>query len=407
MRAHRPSLRRGRYRRAARVSDFDWGVIARSWPFLAEGMALSALLVAVATAGGLVLGFGLALMRRSRHALIAAPATAYVTVMRTVPLILVLFWFYFLVPLVIGRPVGSLASALIAFVLFEAAFYCEIIRSAIGSVRAGQTEAALATGMKRWQVMRYIVLPQGLKAMTPLLLNQIIIVFQDTSLVYVVALRDFMTTASVVASRDGRPTEMYTLVAVVYLAICFSLSKAVEHYGKARATMIVLENVSKSYGRTAGPARLQRDRPPRRGGRRLRPVGIGQEHADQVHQRSRTDRSRHDHRRRRLGHRPAHRPAGAAHPHRHGVPELRALSAHDGAAERQPGADPRPEALARRGRRALRAAARARRPGRASWRAAPTSSPAASSSASRSRARWRWTRRRCCSTSRPRRSTPR
>ena len=218
------------------MSDFDWGVIARSWPFLAEGMALSALLVAVATAGGLVLGFGLALMRRSRHALVAAPATAYVTVMRTVPLILVLFWFYFLVPLVIGRPVGSLASALIAFVLFEAAFYCEIIRSAIGSVRAGQTEAALATGMKRWQVMRYIVLPQGLKAMTPLLLNQVIIVFQDTSLVYVVALRDFMTTASVVASRDGRPTEMYTLVAVVYLAICFSLSKAVEHYAKARAT---------------------------------------------------------------------------------------------------------------------------------------------------------------------------
>jgi len=217
------------------VSDFDWGVIARSWPFLAEGMALSALLVAVATAGGLVLGFGLAMMRRSRHALIAAPADGYVTVMRTVPLILVLFWFYFLVPLVIGRPVGSLGSALIAFVLFEAAFYCEIIRSAIGSVPAGQTYAALATGMKRWQVMRYVVLPQGLKAMTPLLLNQVIIVFQDTSLVYVVALRDFMTTASVVASRDGRPTEMYTLVAVVYLAICFSLAKVVERLGKRRA----------------------------------------------------------------------------------------------------------------------------------------------------------------------------
>ena len=218
------------------MSDFDWGVIVRSWPFLAEGMALSALLVAVATAGGLVLGFGLALMRRSRHAIVAAPAAAYVTVMRTVPLILVLFWFYFLVPLVIGRPVGSLASALIAFVLFEAAFYCEIVRSAIGSVRAGQTEAALATGMKPWQAMRYIVLPQGIRAMTPLLLNQVIIVFQDTSLVYVVALRDFMTTASVVASRDGRPTEMYTLVAVIYLAICFSLAKAVESLARRRAT---------------------------------------------------------------------------------------------------------------------------------------------------------------------------
>ncbi|MDQ6638700.1 MAG: amino acid ABC transporter permease [Pseudomonadota bacterium] len=217
------------------MSDFDWSVIARSWPFLAEGMALSALLVAVATAGGLAFGFGLALMRRSDHAFIAAPAAAYVTVMRTVPLILVLFWFYFLVPLVIGRPVGSLASALIAFVLFEAAFYCEIIRAGIGSVRAGQTEAALATGMRRWQVLRHVVLPQGLRAMTPLLLNQVIIVFQDTSLVYVVALRDFMTTASVVAARDGRPTEMYTLVAVVYLAICFSLSKAVERYRKGRS----------------------------------------------------------------------------------------------------------------------------------------------------------------------------
>ena len=216
------------------MSGFDWGVIARSWPFLAAGMALSLLLVAVATAGGMVLGFGLALMRRSAHAAIAAPATAYVTVMRTVPLILVLFWFYFLVPLVIGRPVGSLAAALIAFVLFEAAFYCEIIRAGMASVRAGQIEAALATGMRRWQVMRHVIVPQGLRAMTPLLLNQIIIVFQDTSLVYVVALRDFMTTASVVASRDGRPTEMYSLVAVVYLAICFSLSKAVGHYAEAR-----------------------------------------------------------------------------------------------------------------------------------------------------------------------------
>ena len=216
------------------MSNFDWGVIARSWPFLAEGMALSALLVAVATAEGLLLGFALALMRLSSRPFIAAPAAGYVTLMRSVPLVLVLFWFYFLVPLVIGRPIGSLVSALIAFVLFEAAFYCEIIRAGIGSVRSGQTEAALATGMRHGQALRLIVMPQALRAMTPLLLNQIIIVFQDTSLVYVVALRDFMTAASVVAARDGRPTEMYTLVAVVYLAICFSLSKTVDHYRKGR-----------------------------------------------------------------------------------------------------------------------------------------------------------------------------
>ena len=126
----------------------------------------------------------------------------------------------------------------------------------------------------------YVVLPQGLRAMTPLLLNQVIIVFQDTSLVYVVALRDFMTTASVVASRDGRPTEMYTLVAVVYLAICFSLSKAVERYGKGpRRDDRARERPA---SRTGAPQVLRdctRDRPPRRGGRRLRPVGLGQEHA--------------------------------------------------------------------------------------------------------------------------------
>src|SRR5258708_21986317 len=197
-------------------------------------MALSALLVAVATAGGLVLGFALALMRLSDRAFIAAPAIGYVTLMRSVPLVLVLFWFYFLVPLAIGRPIGSLASALIAFVLFEAAFYCEIIRAGIGSVRAGQTQAALATGMRRGQALRLIVLPQAFRAMTPLLLNQIIIVFQDTSLVYVVALRDFMTAASVVAARDGRPAEMYTLVAIVYLAICLSLSQAVDRYRSSR-----------------------------------------------------------------------------------------------------------------------------------------------------------------------------
>jgi glutamate/aspartate transport system permease protein len=217
------------------VSDFDWAIVWREWPFLAQGLALSALLVVVATVGGLVLGGGLALMRQSSRPWLAAPAASYVTVMRSLPLVLVLFWFYFLVPLALGYPVGALASALVAFVLFEAAFYCEIIRAGIASVRVGQTQAALATGMRRAQVFRLIVGPQALRAMVPLLMNQIIIVFQDTSLVYVVALRDFMTAASVVADRDGRPTEMYTVIAVVYLAICFSASKAVEIYQKGHA----------------------------------------------------------------------------------------------------------------------------------------------------------------------------
>jgi len=201
--------------------QFDWNIIVSSAGFLANGLALSALLVAVGTAGGLLLGGGLALMRLSSRRILSAPAAAYVTVMRAVPLVLVLFWFYFLMPLAIGRPIGALSSALTAFVLFEAAFYCEIIRAGIESVSPGQTMAAAATGLRWGQILRMVILPQALTAMVPLLLNQIIILFQDTSLVYVVALRDFMTTASVVADRYGRPIEMYTSVAVVYFIICF------------------------------------------------------------------------------------------------------------------------------------------------------------------------------------------
>ncbi|HEX7386673.1 MAG TPA: amino acid ABC transporter permease [Castellaniella sp.] len=217
------------------MNGFDWSIIVRNWQYLGQGMLLSLMLVVVASAGGIALGFGLALMRLSRSRVLAGFATSYVTVMRSVPLILVLFWFYFLVPLVIGHPISALGSALVAFVLFEAAFYCEIVRAGILSVRRGQTEAALATGMQPSQALWLVVIPQAIRAMVPLVINQIVIVFQDTSLVYVVALTDFMTAASVVAQRDNRPIEVYTFVAVVYLVICFVLSRSVAFY-KARGS---------------------------------------------------------------------------------------------------------------------------------------------------------------------------
>ena len=107
-------------------ATFDASVILKAWPFLLEGLGLSLMLTLVAMAGGLVLGLFLALARRSRHRLLAGAAAAYVNGFRAVPLILVIFWFYFLVPLIVGRPVGALTSALIAFTLFEAAYYSEI-----------------------------------------------------------------------------------------------------------------------------------------------------------------------------------------------------------------------------------------------------------------------------------------
>ncbi len=218
----------------AAVPWFDTAVVLRNLPFLAQGLALSLLLVLVATAGGLVLGTLLACLRAYGPAPLRAAAAAYIAVMRALPLILVLFWFYFLVPLLLGRPVGALASALTAFVLFEAAFYAEIVRAGLEGIRPGQREAALASGLRPFQALRLVLLPQAARAMGPLVLNQVVLVFQDTSLVYVVSLRDLLTTANIVATRDGRALEMFSTVALVYLAICLPAALLLRHAMHAR-----------------------------------------------------------------------------------------------------------------------------------------------------------------------------
>ncbi|QRF63025.1 amino acid ABC transporter permease [Variovorax paradoxus] len=216
-------------------ATFDASVILKAWPFLLEGLGLSLMLTLVAMAGGLVLGLFLALARRSRHRLLAGAAAAYVNGFRAVPLILVIFWFYFLVPLIVGRPVGALTSALIAFTLFEAAYYSEIIRAGLQSVRMGQWQAAAASGLRPAQALRYVVLPQALRNMTPVLITQAIVLFQDTSLVYVISLRDFMTSTSIVANRDNRLVEMYLFAALVYFVLCASLSLAAHLAAKRRS----------------------------------------------------------------------------------------------------------------------------------------------------------------------------
>jgi glutamate/aspartate transport system permease protein len=192
------------------------------------------LLTGLAIVGGIILGTLLALMRLSDVLPLSLFAAAYVNLIRSVPLILVIFWFYFLVPLALGRPIGSFYSALIAFVLFEAAYYSEIIRAGIQSVRKGQVHAGQATGLGYWQIQRFIVLPQAFRNMIPILVTQGIILFQDTSLVFVVSLRDFMTVSSIVARTEGRLVEMYVFAALVYFVICFAGSLFVRRLQKAR-----------------------------------------------------------------------------------------------------------------------------------------------------------------------------
>lgn len=209
------------------LADFDAAVLLRSLPILWNGMLLTLQLTAMAVVGGLLLGIVLAGIRLSKVKPLAWAAAAYVNFLRSMPLILVIFWFYTLVPRIIGHSVSGFDSVLIAFIMFEAAYYSEIIRAGISSVRRGQIAAATALGLTYIQAMRYVVLPQAIRNMIPALLSQSILMFQDTSLVYVVGLRDFLTSADIVASRDYRPIEMYLTVALVFLIFCFSASRLV------------------------------------------------------------------------------------------------------------------------------------------------------------------------------------
>lgn len=219
------------------LPDIDFNVIARSLPYLfQQGMSFTLTLTALAALGGLVLGTLLALMRLSTLPILAPLATGYVNLMRSLPLVLVIFWFYFLVPFVgqvilrADRPVevGAFASALITFTLFEAAYFSEIMRAGIQSIPRGQLAAGYAIGLTYWQVMGYIIVPQAVRNMLPVILTQTIILFQDTSLVYVISITDFLGAASNVAQRDGRLIEMYVFAALVYFAISFSASRLVK-----------------------------------------------------------------------------------------------------------------------------------------------------------------------------------
>jgi glutamate/aspartate transport system permease protein len=215
------------------MGGYDWDVIERSLPYLfREGMTFSVTLTLLAMTGGIIFGTLLAMMRLASFKPISMIAGAYVNLMRSIPLVLVIFWFFFLVPYIgawiLREPnpikVGAFYSALVTFTMFEAAYYCEIMRAGIQSVARGQVWSGYALGLNYGQTMGYIVLPQAFRNMIPVLLTQTIVLFQDTSLVYVISATDFLGAASKIANRDYRLVEMYTFAAAVYFVICFSLS---------------------------------------------------------------------------------------------------------------------------------------------------------------------------------------
>ena len=222
------------------MDDLDFDVIARTWPYLLSGLRYTLQLTVVAALGGILFGTLLAMARLSSFKPLTIVAAAYVNLMRSIPLLLVIFWFYFLMPVIVQsitgavRPVqmGADRSAYITFILFEAAFFCEIMRAGIQSIPKGQVHAANALGLNYWQTMQLVVLPQAFRNMLPILMTQVIVLFQDVSLVSLLNVTDFVGASVKIAQRDSRVVELYLFVAIVYFTICFTLSILVKQLQK-------------------------------------------------------------------------------------------------------------------------------------------------------------------------------
>jgi glutamate/aspartate transport system permease protein len=206
------------------LSFYNWELFTN---YILKGLLFSFQLTVLATIGGIVVGTFLALMRLSGQPALFYPATLYVNTMRSIPLVMVILWFFLLIPMLIGTPIGADLSATITFIAFEAAFFSEIVRAGIQSVPRGQVYAGDALGMTYGQNMRLIVLPQAFRNMIPVFMTQTIILFQDTSLVYAIGAYDLLKGFEIAGKNYGRPIETYVLAAATYFAICFSLSKAV------------------------------------------------------------------------------------------------------------------------------------------------------------------------------------
>ena len=207
----------------------SWNVVSN---FIVKGLIFSVQLTLIAMVGGIALGTILALMRLSGKKWLVAVAAFYVNTLRSIPLVMVILWFFLLIPLLIGRPMGAELSAIITFTVFEAAYYSEIMRAGIQSVPKGQVHAGYAVGMTYAQCMQLIVLPQAFRNMLPVLLTQTIILFQDTSLVYAIGAYDLLKGFEVAGKNFNRPVETYLVAAVVYFIICFSLSMLVRQLQK-------------------------------------------------------------------------------------------------------------------------------------------------------------------------------
>ena len=230
------------------MPDLDFSIIMPNLPILMQGLWVTARITLTAIVFGILIGTMLAVGRSSPFWILRTVSKLYVNTFRSIPLVMVLLWFFLIVPQFLAKGMEVMpqfvldilhitpqtdirfASALFAFALFEAAYYSEIIRAGINSISRGQSEAALALGMTRGQSLRLIILPQAFKVMTPLLLTQAVILFQDTALVYIIGLRDFFRTGTNIGKTYGNEVEMVLFTGLIYFIICSCMSLMVYYY---------------------------------------------------------------------------------------------------------------------------------------------------------------------------------
>ncbi len=209
-------------------------VIVRNLPYLMEGFKVTLYLAAISIVLSFFLGTFLGMARIAKSALIRIPATVYIEVVRGTPLIMVIFWIFFLLPIVVGHSIEPFTSAVAAFVIFTSAYIAEIVRAGIQSIPAGQVEAALSSGLNYWQTMRHVVLPQAITKMIPPLVGQFIALFKDTSLAYIIGVLELTRRATIVNNREFRSFEIFTCVALIYFVVCYGMSRYAKFLEKRR-----------------------------------------------------------------------------------------------------------------------------------------------------------------------------
>ena len=204
--------------------------IINNLPYLLKGFLINLELAICALAGGIFLGILVGLGRISKNVWVYHSVTLYVNFIRNIPLILVIFWFYFIMPILVGKPLNPFISAASSFVVFEATYFGEIFRAGFQSISRDLVSAAYSTGLTSTQTARYILVPIAIRRMLPSMITQSIITFQDTSLAYVIGLQELVRRTTIVDGMEVRSIQLYSFVAALFFVICFVGSRISRHY---------------------------------------------------------------------------------------------------------------------------------------------------------------------------------